>query len=619
MDVKEFKLRALHGLIRPRYFYIPVKTEEEETISSIIIVIEDEEGNPAYVTGCSISINSYTWPYDGSWNESHTQYTTLYTDSSDTYIFDDDFRWIIPVTDKDNYRVPTPDFSLTGKAPTIDGGGVDTSSIYSYRASFTFTSPKNRIKIDNLRPGRYNLDVTLAPGWYTKTYAPEHWDDIYTNGEPWMPINYQNDYFTLQITKSGQLTGVGEWYHAPEIRPPYTDYIDFFKIKKPFENNVYPIVTKRKTHLRFVLTHIIIPGLNDRTLRTKHVSRVIDQFPYNSGTWSLSAYYGVNIGYFTYNVTKILGFKVYEDDKYVGIYCPQPITVYGSTNQISENANVIVSQSQENGLTNYHYQYQGDTSEWAGSYLYFIEMNNPIYNVSRVKDYSESVHYDLTSDVYDEYAFGPYNEDVHDICIYPDDVLLPSGGGRHHPDNWRYDLYRYMDDKDVGRSSKVVFSSTGDEYVTNITNVTRTRGRGARIDYDRTTYISCTYNNVSFTNRKEYPIHYGPSGKPTEYAISYDISCGGGGSIRYPEYITTGNYIYLGSMPTYRYYEWPGHMPSYSELLELKPDLKPDHANKGYVTFYYYEGMTNSQLQNYMDRLVNELDDFITVESDVED
>lgn len=598
MDVKEFKLRALHGLIRPRYFYIPVKTEEEETISSIIIVIEDEEGNPAYVTGCSISINSYTWPYDGSWNESHTQYTTLYTDSSDTYIFDDDFRWIIPVTDKDNYRVPTPDFSLTGKAPTIDGGGVDTSSIYSYRASFTFTSPKNRIKIDNLRPGRYNLDVTLAPGWYTKTYAPEHWDDIYTNGEPWMPINYQNDYFTLQITKSGQLTGVGEWYHSPEIRPPYTDYIDFFKIKKPFENNVYPIVTKRRTRLRFVLTEIEIPGFSDLQQKKKHASTVNEDLYYYTGTWALTIGYGVNYGYTTTTVNRTLGFKVYEDGEYAGLFYPDYITVYATNKEIDD---VQILQRPLYNLQDYYYT----NTVKSSTYYRVPPISMPLVDVVENEDYSNSVHYDITADIYEAYAYGPYNENTQDICIYPDNSRLPNRP-YHVYDRWHDDLYNYM--SSGGHDVKVIFSSRGTEQVHKITDITRVQGRGASIQSNYKRYNDCTYREVSFTNPKTLPNGY----------TTYDISCGGEASIHYKEYDNTDT-TRFGSKDTYKRYKWPGHFPTYDEMIALNPSLVPDDANKGYLDFYYFNGMTVDQFRDFTNRLQYDYDALITVETDLRD
>lgn len=154
MKVTELKKRLLHGVIRQEYFYIPV-TENKGTGVDIVIELEDDDGNPAYATGVYLSVNRYTYPCDIRWNnEEHTSCSTVYTEYNKTYVFEEDFRWTVPMKNLSEFEVPTPD--LKKNPPAVDD--VTSSSIYDTSASFNF-EPRSRVVIKKVFPGHYNLSV----------------------------------------------------------------------------------------------------------------------------------------------------------------------------------------------------------------------------------------------------------------------------------------------------------------------------------------------------------------------------------------------------------------------------------------------------------------------------
>lgn len=262
MDVKEFKLRALHGLIRPRYFYIPVKTEEEGYATIIIRVLDDND-EPVNIGNLSFSVSSYTYPYDYTWNEEHTQVINIkYTDYNDTYVFDDDYNWIIPMSEEEinNHKVSKPNMQNSGTY-VVD---MDESRSYVYDtyANFYFTD-RNEIVIKNVPVGVYNFYVYVS-STNTKNislleYATGHYDGLYED-KPWT-INYTNNP-RLQINKNKELTEIAEWYYA-DSETHLTTSIDFYSIKRPFESNIFPITAiLRRCELNITIK-IVDPNVED--------------------------------------------------------------------------------------------------------------------------------------------------------------------------------------------------------------------------------------------------------------------------------------------------------------------------------------------------------------------
>lgn len=237
MKVTELKKRLLRGLIRQEYFYIPV-TENKGTGVDIVIELEDDDGNPAYATGVYLSVNRYTYPCDIRWNnEEHTSCSTVYTEYNKTYVFEEDFRWTVPMKNLSEFEVPTPDFKKN--PPAVDD--VTSSSIYDTSANFYF-EPRSRVIIKNVFPGHYSLSVYTNGETRIRTwmYAPGQWDGMY-DGKPWMPISY-NSMPQLQVNRAGNLSGRREWYYSSEEPPHYTNAIDFFTISNPFEENTIKMV-----------------------------------------------------------------------------------------------------------------------------------------------------------------------------------------------------------------------------------------------------------------------------------------------------------------------------------------------------------------------------------------
>ena len=100
MNVKEFKIHVMRGLMRPEYFYIPLIYKSKESLPVRFRII-DEFGDDVFISKLVLYYQIY------SFNHDINQYDTY----AKGYTFNADADWRYPVPDPSGYEVPIPDFT----------------------------------------------------------------------------------------------------------------------------------------------------------------------------------------------------------------------------------------------------------------------------------------------------------------------------------------------------------------------------------------------------------------------------------------------------------------------------------------------------------------------------
>ena len=163
MNVKEFKIHVMRGLMRPEYFYIPLIYKSKESLPVRFRII-DEFGDDVFISKLVLYYQIY------SFNHDINQYDTY----AKGYTFNADADWRYPVPDPSGYEVPIPDF--TNINVKVKNGIAEKSGT---TITVTFEIPRSLIEIENLPAGIYSARVD-APSYIKNTkYYPNYYDEYY--------------------------------------------------------------------------------------------------------------------------------------------------------------------------------------------------------------------------------------------------------------------------------------------------------------------------------------------------------------------------------------------------------------------------------------------------------
>lgn len=306
MDVHEFKIRLMRGLIRPEYFYIPVLKRK----GGIFVEVLDLDGNPFYVQ--EISISYATNQLFHGFNRNSSGYQMIYDKESKGYAFDEDivdeWRFPLPMIPDDPEHKPNPDFTndpypdpsdyeilplpdFTQNPPVVDDADVVSVSQlgirYAIKSKYKKRVYKDGAFVVEEAVGRSLIELKNMPvGMYTisvRTNDENPWviDGSYVyNNYPDYYLDYDTDKYTesgylqhnyCMVDNNNKFSGAALYTFYDNMYGYITGY-DFLFSSVKFQNNTMPIIVDTwssniyREGLNFIVTRVDIPGYTGETL-----------------------------------------------------------------------------------------------------------------------------------------------------------------------------------------------------------------------------------------------------------------------------------------------------------------------------------------------------------------
>lgn len=366
MNVKEFKIHLMRGLMRPEYFYIPVLKHKKK--EGIFVEVLDLDGDPFYVNKIKITYMTFSYLHGYSYHSPIYRYDT----ENKGYAFEEDtvdvWRYPLPwkpdfveeiFPDPSPYELlPLPDF--TENAPYADDMEhaelaesselsvtykfTDTKKGLSYKdGGFVYTDKpcgRSLIELKNMPAGIYRVEVgdpMTDPTMSDYLYYPDYYRDYDTEKYP----SAEYDHTLCQIDRNQKFSG---FYteHLHDTTTGYETGLDFIFITEKFKNNTMPIIANKsyipapsQEGFVYVLTRLDIPGYTGESFPLIDLNIYTRDVYYNRFSAPAELPNATAVG------GRILGLKMYHYEtnngateyKYLGTYgIMQSFTKLSGTN-----------------------------------------------------------------------------------------------------------------------------------------------------------------------------------------------------------------------------------------------------------------------------------------------
>ena len=337
MNVKELKWHIRNGLIKPKYFYIPLIGHESESI--IRFKFDYDTGGDIYISQMYISYNTYSFMHENG----------TYDQNYKGYAFETDTEWRFPVPDPSQWEIyPVPDLSSIDIS--VRNGTI--SSRYNTSFNVTFSEPQTLVEISGLPPGVYYISPTRPSSVSSWTYYPTY----YTDYDSQHYVSHSSGYG--MIDRNGKFSGFSYSYIYDSQQIGY----DFYCASTKFANDTMPVIGRKQRVVRFVVA-LVPSGYNQATTtvqeRYAYDSRTILHYDYDRICYFhiVDYYNGVDKWIDTTNNTVFrykkwdvhteqtssnyaydAVVKIYDGDRYIGSFCRKTVASYKSYEIVTGNA-----------------------------------------------------------------------------------------------------------------------------------------------------------------------------------------------------------------------------------------------------------------------------------------